>query len=58
MLTPISLQVPIKAARACTPSDHLPLSPQASIRATAWRAFLDISVRRMKHYYRDLVEQV
>ena len=35
-----------------------PLSPQASIRATAWRAFLDISVRRMKHYYRDLVEQV
>ena len=34
-----------------------PQSHQASIRAIAWRAFLDISVRRMKHYYRDLVDQ-
>ena len=46
-----------KPLMRAAPSPFGPL-PQASIRATAWRAFLDISVRRMKHYYRDLVEQV
>ncbi|GAX76892.1 hypothetical protein CEUSTIGMA_g4338.t1 [Chlamydomonas eustigma] len=30
----------------------------ASIRSKAWRAFLDISVRKMRNYYHDLVHQV